>query len=141
MTGNATMIEDLLAKATYRSTGIGSSLHVYHTLRANTLVVHITGASTEGLLESFTGAVSNLFAAVRPKFAAIDLSACSSLPSVILAFLVFFQKTAGEHGTKKVVLYGANTRIMTVIKMIGMHEFFVFQPDAAAMQEWCASHG
>ena len=139
MNSNATPIEDLLIRATYRSTGIGSTLHLHHTWRDNTVVVHITGASSEGLPESFTIAVGNLFAGLRPPFAAIDLSACASLPSVILAFLVYFQKTAGEHGTKKVVLYGANNRILTVIKMIGMLDFFVIQPNEAAMKSWCAS--
>ena len=138
MNNNSTPLEDLLKSADYRSTGIGSNLHVFHTFREKTLVVHISGASSEGLLESFTVAVSQLFAGVRPQFAAIDLTACSTLPSIILAFLVFFQKTAGEHGTKKVVLYGANNRIMTVIKMIGMQDFFIFQPTETAMKEWFA---
>ncbi len=139
MNSNATPIEDLLTKAVYRSTGIGSTLHIHHTWRENTLVVHINGASSEGLPESFTIAVSNLFAGLRPPFGAIDLSTCASLPSVILAFLVFFQKTASEHGTRKVVLYGANNRILTVIKMIGMLDFFIIQPNETAMKIWCAS--
>lgn len=138
MNSNATPLEDLLKRTDYRSTGIGSNLRVFHTFRDNTLVVHVSGASSEGLLESFTTAVSSLFAGVRPQFAAIDLTACSSLPSVILAFLVFFQKTAGEHGAKKVVLFGANNRILTVIKLIGMQDFFIFQPTETAMKEWCA---
>lgn len=124
----------LLAKATYRSSGIGTNLHMRLTQEAEVLVLHITGTSSDSLPESFTGAVEQVLIALRPKFAAIDLTGSQSLPSVILAFLVFFQKNAEANGAGKVILFGANTRILTVIKMIGMRDFFVIKADEAAMR-------
>lgn len=128
----------LLAKATYRSSGIGTNLHMRLVRNAEVLVLHITGTSSDSLPESFTGAVEQVLVALRPKFAAIDLTGSQSLPSVILAFLVFFQKNAEANGAGKVILYGANPRILTVIKMIGMLDFFIIKKDEPAMRQHIA---
>ena len=127
-------IDQLLAKAAYRSSGIGTNLHLHLARQDEVLVLHITGSSSDSLPESFTGAVEQVLVALRPKHAAVDLSSSQSLPSVILAFLVFFQKNAEANGAGKVVLFGANTRILTVIKMIGMLDFFIIKPDVDAMK-------
>ena len=129
-------IGHLLAKATYRSSGIGTNLHMRLERSAEVLVLHITGTSSDSLPESFTGAVEQVLVALRPKYAAVDLSGSQSLPSVILAFLVFYQKNAEANGAGKVILYGANTRILTVIKMIGMLDFFVIKPDEPALRQY-----
>ena len=137
MSTDDTLLPDLLGRASHRSATIGSNLSLHHSWRDGRLVVHISGSASDVLPEQFTQAVTNLFAHLRPTHAAIDLSACQSLPSVVLAFLVFYQKTATDHGGRKTVLYGANPRILTVIKMIGMLDFFVIKPDEAAMKAWC----
>ncbi len=128
----------LLAKATYHSSGIGTNLSIRLERSAGVLVLRIVGTSSDSLPETFTGAVEQVLRGMRPPFAAVDLMGSQSLPSVILAFLVFFQKNAELNGTRKVVLYGANSRILTVIKMIGMLDFFVIKPDEAAMRQHVA---
>ncbi len=138
MSTNAITIEALLAKARFRSTGIGSNLELRLEWQDPLLLLRVTGASSDGLPDQFTNSVGQAFRTLKPKSAAVDLSACQSLPSVILAFLVFFQKNAEENGSSKVVLYGVNPRIQTVIKMIGMLDFFVLLPDEAAMRAWFA---
>ena len=126
-------LRGLLAQATYRSAGIGTNLYMHLEPRGNRLVLHISGTSSDSLPESFTGAVEQIIARLHPRHAVVDLTASVSLPSVVLAFLVFFHKNAEAHGSRKVILYGANTRILTVIKMIGMLDFFVIAADEAAM--------
>ena len=138
MSTNAITIESLLAKARFQSTGIGSNLVLQHEWAEPLLTLHVSGASSDTLPDSFTSAVGQMFRVLKPRQAAVDLTECQSLPSVILAFLVYFQKTAEENGSEKVVLYGVNPRILTVIKMIGMLDFFIVQPDTAAMRAWFA---
>lgn len=132
-------IDQLLAKAAYRSSGIGTNLHLHLAREDGVLVLHITGSSSDSLPESFTGAVEQVLVALRPAHAAVDLSSSQSLPSVILAFLVFFQKNAEANGAGKIILFGANTRILTVIKMIGMLDFFIIKPDADAMKSFISA--
>ena len=128
----------LLEKARFHSTGIGSNLVIGMAWQNPILTLRIRGSSSDNLPESFTSAVAQVLRAIKARRVAVDLAGCDSLPSVILAFLVFFQKTAEDQGSSKVVLYGVNQRIRTVIKMIGMMDFFVLQPDEAAMQAWYA---
>jgi anti-anti-sigma regulatory factor len=128
-------LRELLAQATYRSAGIGTNLYMHLEPRGDLLVLHISGTSSDSLPESFTGAVEQLLARLRPKHAVVDLTASLSLPSVVLAFLVFFHKNAEAQGSRKVILYGANTRILTVIKMIGMLDFFVIATDESALNK------
>ncbi len=128
----------LLQKATYRSAGLGTNLTLRHELEDNCLRLKVSGSASDTLPETFTDAVTVLFKELRPARAAVDLTTCATLPSVILAFLVFWQKTAEECGCPKVVLYGVNPRILTMIKMIGMFDFFAVVTDEAAMRAWFA---
>ncbi len=139
MSTNAITLDALLDKARFKSVGIGSNLVLEFTWEEPLLTLRVTGTSSDTLPDSFTAAVNNLLATLRPPQVAVDLSTCQSLPSVILAFLVYFQKTGEDHGASKVVLYGVNPRIQTVIKMIGMIDFFVIQPDLANTKAWFAS--
>ena len=132
-------ISTLLAKARFESSGIGSNLAISLAWQDPVLTLKIRGSSSDNLPDSFTSAVAQALRGIKPRRVAVDLTGSDSLPSVILAFLVFFQKTAEDQGSSKVVLYGVNQRIRTVIKMIGMLDFFVLQPDEAAMQAWFAN--
>jgi len=64
-----------------------------------------------------------------------------SLPSVVLAYIVFFQKTAEESQVPKVVMYGVSPRVATLLKMIGMADFFAVVPKAEDVAGWYASQG
>ena len=131
-------IVPLLQKATYRSAGLGTNLTLRHELADDCLKLLVSGSASDTLPETFTDSVTALFTKIRPTQAAVDLTTCTTLPSVILAFLVFWQKTAEECGCPKVVLYGVNPRILTMIKMIGMFDFFAVVADEAAMRAWYA---
>lgn len=138
MSTDSISIATLLAKARFESSGIGSNLIIGLAWQDPVLSLKIRGSSSDNLPDTFTSAVAQALRGIMARRVAVDLAGCDSLPSVILAFLVFFQKTAEEKGSSKVVLYGVNQRIRTVIKMVGMLDFFVLQPDEAAMQAWFA---
>lgn len=128
-------IPALIKSASFTSSAMSGACSLHHEWLDGRLVLHIKGSTSTALPETFTDAVSQLFRDLRPRQVAIDLSACASLHSVMLAFLVFFQKQADENGAGKVVLYAVSPRIATMIKMIGMSDFFVVAKDAAAVDE------
>jgi anti-anti-sigma regulatory factor len=131
MSSATIVLDSLIAKASFQSIGLGSNLSLHFDWDGEVLILRIAGTSSDPLPDSFANAVTNLCRTIKTTHAAIDLTACQSLPSVILAFLVFFQKTVEEHGAGKVVMFAANPRIRTVIKMIGMQDFFSFEADEA----------
>ena len=131
---------EILNRASHRSTGIGSNQILSCRFDGTCLTLQVVGSSSDTLPDRLAQGVVEAFAALKPRRAAIDLSAVPSMPSVVLAFLVFFQKTAEEHGVPKVVLYGVSPRVMTLLKMIGMADFFVSVADEAAMRAWYDTH-
>lgn len=135
MADAGTDIPALIKSASFTSSAMSGACALHHEWLDGRLVLHIKGSTSTALPETFTDAVAHLFSALRPRQVAIDLSACASLHSVMLAFLVFFQKQADENGAGKVVLYAVSPRIATMIKMIGMSDFFIVVKDAAAVDE------
>jgi len=129
----------LLHAATFSTSSHTGPCSLSHIWRDDCLHLVIKGSASTNFPDEFTDAVAQLFLELSPKRAAIDLSGTDHLPSVMLAFLVFFQKHAAEHGCPKVALYGANARITTMIRMIGMADFFHAVPTAADAQLWFAS--
>ena len=140
MSTDTISINSLLAKARFESSSIGSNLNIGLMWQDSVLTLKIRGSSSDNLPDTFTSAVAQALRGIKARQVAVDLAGSDSLPSVILAFLVFFQKTAEDHGSSKVVLYGVNQRIRTLIKMIGMLDFFVLQNDEAAMHAWFANN-
>jgi len=134
-------LSEILAKATFRSTGIGTNLVISWKFDDGLLTMRVEGSSSDALPDRLAQSTSDLFAQVRPRRAAIDLSAVQSLPSVVLAYIVFFQKTAEESQVPKVVMYGVSPRVATLLKMIGMADFFAVVPKAEDVAGWYASQG
>jgi anti-anti-sigma regulatory factor len=137
----ASSIDTQLAAAVFTTSSTSGPCVMRHVWRDNCLVLEIKGSSSTNFSDEFTDAVANLFRVLKPRRAAVDLSGTDHLPSVMLAFLVYFQKNAAEHGCAKVVLYGASARITTMIRMIGMADFFHNVPDADAAKAWFDSIG
>jgi anti-anti-sigma regulatory factor len=131
----------LLAQASHRSSGPGSNQVLECRFADDCLTLCVSGTSSDALPNRLAEGVAQAFKGLKPRRAAIDLTACQTLPSVVLAFLVYFQKTAEEHGVPKVVLFGVSPRVTTVLKMIGMADFFASVPDEAAMKSWYEQHG
>lgn len=129
-------LDNRLRAAAFSTTTHGSPCSLHHEVRKGRLVLVVKGSTSTALPETFTESVEQLFAALRPQQVSIDLAACPNLHSVMLAFLVFFQKLAADHGAGKVVLHGVNPRISTMIKMIGMSEFFVVLRDEAEAESY-----
>ncbi len=134
-------LTEILAKAAFRSTGIGTNLVISWRYADELLTMRIEGSSSDALPDRLAQCTTGLFAHLRPRRAAIDLTAVQSLPSVVLAYIVFFQKTAEESQVPKVVLYGVSPRVSTLLKMIGMAEFFAVVPGADDVAGWYISQG
>ena len=116
---------DALSQATHLVPGCA----MRHEFRDACLRLIIQGSTSSAIPDEFTNAISRLFTELKPSRAVIDLTACPHLASVMLALLVFYQKHAEEHGAGKVLILGANPRIATMIRMIGMADFFTLVPD------------
>jgi anti-anti-sigma regulatory factor len=134
-------LTEILAKATFRSTGIGTNLVISWRYADDLLTMRIEGSSSDALPDRLAQSTAGLFAHLRPRRAAIDLTAVQSLPSVVLAYIVYFQKTAEETQVPKVVLYGVSPRVSTLLKMIGMADFFAVVPKADDVAGWYSSQG
>jgi anti-anti-sigma regulatory factor len=126
----------MLQAATFSTSSHAGPCVLSHVWRDDCLHLVVKGSASTNFPDEFTDAVTALFRRLNPKRAAVDLTGTEHLPSVMLAFLVFFQKNAAEHGCPKVALYGANARITTMIRMIGMADFFHSVPTAADAQAW-----
>jgi anti-anti-sigma regulatory factor len=137
----APSLDDLIAKAAFTSPGIGNNLSLKMVNRSGAIQLVLSGASAGGLPDhALSNVVAVLVAAKNPRVA-VDLHACPILPSVAIAFLVQFQKSADEAGASKVVLFGVSPRVTTLLGMIGMKDFFVIVPTEADMVAWFDAHG
>jgi anti-anti-sigma regulatory factor len=140
-TATSASLDDLLAKAAFTSPGIGNNLTMRMAYRHQTVHLILGGTSAGGLPDHVATGVANVLKAAHSKRAAVDLSQCPMLPSVAIAFLVHYQKTAEENGAVKVLLYGVSQRIATLLGMIGLKDFFVIVPTEADMLAWYERNG
>lgn len=67
-----------------------------------------------------------------------DLSACSYLGSGAIACLMEFLRLASPRGAGPVAVVNPHARAMTVLRMLGLSNFFVPLPDDAAVARWLA---
>ncbi len=141
MTAAQPSVAEVLSRASHRSTGFGTNQVLSCRLTDGCLTLRVEGSSSDALPDRLAQGVLEAFQILKPRRAAVDLSAVQTLPSVVLAFLVYFQKTADEHGVAKVLLFGVSPRVTTLLKMIGMADFFVTVADEAAVSAWYDQHG
>lgn len=67
-----------------------------------------------------------------------DLSACSYLASGAIACLMEFLRLVSPRGASAVPMVNPHPRAMTVLRMLGLSNFFVCLPDDAAVAKWFA---
>ena len=134
-------LDDLIARAQYTCPGLGNNLGIRMVLRGGVLQLVMSGASAGSIPEELNEQVSAVLRMAQAKRVAVDLSQCPVLPSVAIAFLVYFQKAAEDCGARKVVLYSVSPRIVTVLGMIGMRDFFVIVANEADMVRWFENNG
>jgi len=67
-----------------------------------------------------------------------DLSQCSYLGSGAIACLMEFLRLASPRGAGPVAIVNPHPRAMTVLRMLGLSNFFVPLPDDPAVARWMA---
>lgn len=67
-----------------------------------------------------------------------DLSACTYLGSGAIACLMEFLRLVSSRVPGAVPLVNPHPRAMTVLRMLGLSNFFITQPDDAAVAKWFA---
>ncbi len=67
-----------------------------------------------------------------------DLSQCSYLGSGAIACLMEFLRLASPRGAGPVAIVNPHPRAMTVLRMLGLSNFFVPLPDDLAVAKWMA---
>ncbi|HAT11575.1 MAG TPA: hypothetical protein DCS97_13500 [Planctomycetes bacterium] len=65
-----------------------------------------------------------------------DLSACTYLGSGAIACLMEYLRIVSPRGAGPVPLVNPHARAMTVLRMLGLSNFFVPLPDDAAVAKW-----
>ncbi len=65
-----------------------------------------------------------------------DLSQCSYLGSGAIACLMEFLRLATPRGAGPVAMINPHARAMTVLRMLGLSNFFVALPDDTAAAKW-----
>lgn len=65
-----------------------------------------------------------------------DLSQCSYLGSGAIACLMEYLRLASPRGAGPVAVLNPHPRAMTVLRMLGLSNFFVALPDDAAVAKW-----
>ncbi len=140
-TATSPSLDELIAKASFTSPGIGNNLTIRMAYRNQAVHLILGGTSAGGLPDHIAASVATVLKAAHSKRAAVDLSQCPMLPSVAIAFLVHYQKTAEEHGATRVLLYGVSQRIATLLGMIGLKDFFVIVPTESDMVAWYERNG
>lgn len=65
-----------------------------------------------------------------------DLSRCSYLGSGAIACLMEFLRLVSPRGAGAVPVVNPHPRAQTVLRMLGLSNFFVPQPDDAAVERW-----
>ncbi len=66
----------------------------------------------------------------------VDLSRCSYLGSGAIACLMEFLRLSSPRGAGPIAMVSPHARAMTVLRMLGLSNFFVTQPDDEAVAKW-----
>jgi len=106
--------------------------------RQDILHLVIDGVNTQAVPDVFVAKVEAAVAALGKPRSAIDFTKCVHLSSMVLAYLVHFIKLTRQGPTGKLPVYGANARVQTLLKMVGLTDFFMVVPDAAAAAAYFA---
>ena len=108
-----------------RYDAMGQAGRVALELRQRPLGVLLTmqGAWHDAVPAATVLEIQQAIAAARPGALGVDLSGCSHMSSVTLGFLVVVWQTAQSAGAGRAAIL-ATPKVGTVLKLIGLHQFF-----------------
>jgi len=114
-----------LAQARFSGIHLGAAYCMSLALRQDHLYLVIEGSMTQHIPDEFTDTVEAGLTLMPTARLVVDLTKTTHISSVTIAYLVSYVKHAQGRGQKQVPLLRANARIATLVKMVGLNDFFV----------------
>jgi len=130
--------EELLAAATYQGLHQGQPFEVRLENRQPGLCLVLEGPVSTALPAATITAIQRAVAALPGRRAYADLSDCSYLGSGAIACLMEFLRLASPRGAGPVAVVNPHPRALTVLRMIGLSNFFITLADDEAVGTWMA---
>ncbi len=130
--------EALIAAAQHKGLHQGQPYHVRIEVRPPGLCLVFQGPVPAAVPAATMTAIQRAVQAHPAQRAYVDLSMCSYLGSGAIACLMEFLRLASPRGAGPVAVVNPHPRAMTVLRMLGLNNFFVPQPDDAAVARWLA---
>lgn len=128
----------LLAETTHTGLHQGQGFQVQLVRRQPGLCLVFTGPVPSALPTATMNAIQRAIQAHPGVRAYADLSGCTYLGSGAIACLMEFLRLVSARVPGAVALVNPHPRAMTVLRMLGLSNFFVVQPDDAAVAAWFA---
>lgn len=129
---------DLLAAAKHVGLHQGQPFEVRLERRSPGLCLVFKGPVPAAVPAAVMAAIGRAVQADPAVRAYADLSACSYLGSGAIACLMEFLRLASPRGAGPVAVVNPHPRALTVLRMLGLGNFFVAQADDAAVAAWFA---
>ncbi len=114
-----------LTKARFSGIHLGAAYCMSLAQRQGHMYLVIDGSMTQHIPDEFSDTVEAGLTLMPTAKLVVDLTKATHISSVTIAYLVSFVKHAQGRGQKKVPLLRANARIATLVKMVGLNDFFV----------------
>ncbi|GDY11141.1 hypothetical protein LBMAG53_00180 [Planctomycetota bacterium] len=102
--------------------GARFEMHLERRSQGPTLVIR--GSLVQDIPDGFADRVKEALHKLKAPETFIDLQRCENVASTALAFLVHFHRVSTTAGAKQVVIQHAQPRVMTLLKLLGLHEIF-----------------
>lgn len=129
---------DMFQAARHSGLHQGQPFEVRLERRAPGLCLVFAGPVPAALPLAAMTAIKNAIHATPGVRAYADLSACSYLGSGAIACLMEFLRIVSPRGSGAVPVVNPHPRALTVLRMLGLSNFFVPQADDAAVGRWFA---
>lgn len=129
---------DMLKAARHSGLHQGQPFEVRLERRQPGLCLVFAGPVPAALPMTAMTAIKNVIHANPGVRAYADLSGCSYLGSGAIACLMEFLRVVSPRGAGAVPVVNPHPRALTVLRMLGLANFFAPQPDDAAVERWFA---
>lgn len=130
--------DQLVAAARYSGLHQGQPYEVRLEARAPGLCMVFHGPVPAAVPPATMAAIQRAVQAHSSQRTYVDLSRCSYLGSGAIACLMEFLRLSSPRGAGPLAMVNPHARAMTVLRMLGLSNFFVAQPDDAAVEKWMA---
>lgn len=102
--------------------GARFEMHLERRGQGPTLVIR--GSLVQDIPDGFADRVKEALNKIKAPETFIDLQRCENVASTALAFWVHFHRVSTAAGAKQVTIEHAQPRVLTLLKLLGLHEIF-----------------